>query len=125
LQSRQTLFYILTLDGLRAGEVLGLKWDDIDFNRNLIKVNRSAWYGKIKTAKSQASETVLPMPEALAEGLRAYRSDWKPNPDGFLLVTRNNRPPSSNKVVEYRLWPILDKLGIPRCGPLSVERHAE
>lgn len=118
----RTLFYILTLDGLRAGEGLGLKWDDIDFNHGLIKVNRSAWYGKIKTAKSQASETVLPMPETLAEVLRAYRSEWKANPDGFLFVTRNNRPPSSNKVVEYRLWPILDKLGIPRCG-LHAFRH--
>jgi len=118
----RTLFYILTLDGLRAGEVLGLKWVDIDLNLRSIKVNRSAWYGKIKTAKSEASETVLPIPETLAEVLRAYRSEWKPNPDGFLFVTRNNRPPSSNKVVEYRLWPILDKLGIPRCG-LHAFRH--
>jgi integrase len=118
----RTLFYILTLDGLRAGEVLGLKWDDIDLNLRLIKVNRSAWYGKIKTAKSEASETVLPIPEILAEILRIYRGEWKPNPDGFLFVTRNNRPPSSNKVVEYRLWPILDKLGIPRCG-LHAFRH--
>jgi len=118
----QTLFYILTLDGLRAGEVLGLKWEDFDLDLRLIKVSRSAWYGQIKTAKSQASETVLPIPEALAEVLRIYRSEWKPNPRGFLFVTRNNRPPSSNKVVQYRLWPILDKLGIPRCG-LHAFRH--
>ena len=118
----RTLFYILTLDGLRAGEVLGLKWEDIDLDLKLIKVSRSAWYGQIKTAKSQASETVLPIAEVLAEVLRAYRSEWKPNAGGFLFVTRNNRPPSSNKVVEYRLWPILDKLGIPRCG-LHAFRH--
>jgi len=118
----RTLFYILALNGLRAGEVLGLKWEDIDLDHGLIKVSRSAWYGQIKTAKSQASETVLPIPEALAEVLRAYRSEWKPNPHGFLFVTRNNRPPSSNNVVEYRLWPILDKLGIPRCG-LHAFRH--
>ncbi|PYU13037.1 MAG: hypothetical protein DMG37_11480 [Acidobacteria bacterium] len=118
----RTLFYILTLDGLRAGEVLGLKWEDIDLGHKLIKVSRSAWYGQIKTAKSQASETVLPIPETLAEVLRIYRNEWKPNPGGFLFVTRNNRPPSSNKVVEYRLWPILNKLGIPRCG-LHAFRH--
>ena len=28
----RTMFCILTLDGLRAGEVLGLKWEDIDFD---------------------------------------------------------------------------------------------
>ena len=118
----RTLFYILTLDGLRAGEVLGLKWEDIDLDLKLIKVSRSAWYGQIKTAKSQASETVLPIPEALAEVLRIYPGEWKSNPRGFLFVTRNDRPPSSNKVVEYRLWPILDKLDIPRYG-LHAFRH--
>jgi len=29
---------------------------------------------------------------------------------------------SFDKVVEYRLWPILDALGIPRCG-LHAFRH--
>jgi len=40
-----------------------------------------------------------------------------------LFATRNNRPPSSNNVVEYRLWPILDALDIPRCG-LHAFRHS-
>jgi hypothetical protein len=37
-----------------------------------------------------------------------------PNGAGFLFVTPNSRPPSSNKVVEYNRWTILDVLGIPR-----------
>lgn len=41
----------------------------------------------------------------------------------FLFATRNGRPPSSNKVVEYHLWTILDALEIPRCG-LHAFRHA-
>src|SRR2546429_234149 len=55
--------------------------------------------------------------------LPIYRVTWKPNEAGFLFVTRNGRPPSSNKVVEYHLWTILDALGIPRCG-LHAFRHA-
>lgn len=47
----------------------------------------------------------------------------KPNAQGFLFVTRNGRPPSSNKVVEYQLWPILNALNIPRCG-LHAFRHS-
>ncbi len=42
---------------------------------------------------------------------------------GFLFVTRNGRPPSSNKVVEYQLWPILEALNIPRCR-LHGFRHS-
>ena len=119
----RTMFCILTLDGLRAGEVLGLKWEDIDFDRSLLHIRRTAWYGKVQTAKSETSETVLPIPRSLLTVLRNYRSTWKPNNENFLFVTRNNRPPSSNKVVEYRLWTILDALNIPRCG-LHAFRHA-
>jgi len=111
-----TLFCILTMDGLRAGQVLGLQWDDIDLGRGLLHVRRAAWYGQIQTAKSRASETVLPIPQLFVTALRNYRELWTPNPQGFLFATRNGRPPSSNKVVEYRLWTILDALGIPRCG---------
>ncbi len=118
----RTLFCVLTLDGLRAGEALGLKWGDIDFERRLLHVRRSAWYGKVQTAKSRESEATLPIPQALAKVLESYRRQWETNPEGFLFVTRNQRPPSSNKVVEYRLWPILDALGIPRCG-LHAFRH--
>jgi integrase len=119
----RTLFCILAMDGLRAGEVLGLQWDDIDFERQLLHIRRSAWYGQLQTAKGEASETVLPIPEALLSVLKEYRLRWKPNPRGLLFVTRNGRPPSSNKVVEYRLRTILDALGIPRCG-LHAFRHS-
>ena len=119
----RTMFCILTLDGLRAGEVLGLKWVDIDFDRSVVHIRRTAWYGKIQTAKSEASETVLPIPSSLLTMLKNYQVNWKPNVAGFLFVTRNGRPPSSNKVVEYHLWTILDALGIPRCG-LHAFRHA-
>ena len=116
------MFCILTLEGLRAGEVLGLQWEDIDLDRQLLRIRRSAWYGNIQTTKSQASETVLPTPNSLSEILKGYRTKWQPNPQGFLFVTRNGRPPSSNKVVECHLWTILDALGIPRCG-LHAFRH--
>jgi len=118
----RTLYCILTMDGLRAGEALGLQWQDIDFDRRLLHIRRSAWYGKIQTAKSQASETILPIPDALIEVLKLFRAQWRPNSQGFLFVTRNDRPPSSNKVVEYHLWALLDALGIPRCG-LHAFRH--
>ena len=60
--------------------------------------------------KSKASAAPVTLPDALADILRDYRSIWTDNPEGWLFATRNNRPPSSNNVVEYRLWHILDAL---------------
>lgn len=95
---------------------------DIDFEKGLLQIRRSAWCGHVQTTKTKSSEAILPLPAALAATLRAHREQWKENPEGFLFVTRNKRPPSSNKVVEYGLWPVLDLLGIPRCG-LHAFRH--
>jgi integrase len=118
-----TFFALLALTGMRAGEALGLQWADIDFTHKCIHIRRSAWYGKAQSTKSKASAAPITLPDALAAVLSRYKEEWKPNAHGFLFVTRNDRPPSSNKVVEYQLWPILDALNIPRCG-LHAFRHS-
>ncbi|HEX2711127.1 MAG TPA: site-specific integrase [Candidatus Acidoferrales bacterium] len=122
LEPYKTMFLVLVMTGMRAGEMLGLQWDDINFVRGCIHIRRSAWYGQIQTTKSKSSTAPVPLPEPLAAILRVYKERWRPNPHGFLFVTRNNRPPSSNKVVQYGLWPVLDALKIPRCG-LHAFRH--
>jgi integrase len=119
----RTFFILLTMTGLRAGEALGLQWGDIDFDHRCIHIRRSAWHGKPQSTKSKGSAAPITLPPALSAVLAQYKTNWKPSTDGFLFVTRNGRPPSSNKVVEYQLWPILDALGIPRCG-LHAFRHS-
>lgn len=37
----QCMMTILILEGLRRGEVVGVQWSDIDFDKNTISVNRS------------------------------------------------------------------------------------
>jgi len=49
------MFCILTLDGCRAGEVLGLKWGDIDFDRSLLHIRARPWYGKHRLQEFEAS----------------------------------------------------------------------
>src|SRR5438128_4383896 len=119
----RTFFVLLTLTGMWAGEALGLQWEDIDFDHQCIHIRRSVWYGKAQSTKSKGSAAPITLPAVLSAVLAEYKANWKPNPDGYLFVTRNGRPPSSNKVVEYQLWPILDALGIKRCG-LHAFRHS-
>jgi integrase len=119
----RSLFILLAMTGLRAGEALGLQWNDVDFDHHCIHVRRSAWQGRVQSTKSRASAAPITLPSPLAAVLREYQKQWKANPEGFLFVTRNGRAPSSNKVVEYQLWPILDALNIPRCG-LHAFRHS-
>jgi hypothetical protein len=47
----------------------------------------------------------------------------QPNPLGLLFCNRNGRAYTSQKVVEYQLWPLLDALKIKRAG-FHAFRHA-
>lgn len=111
------------MTGLRPGEVLGLSTEDLDFGTKQIFVRRSAWYSQLLAPKSKRSVGVVPMPALLEETLRSHLLRWSPNPKRLLFCNRRGNPYSENKVVQKRLWPILDELKIPRCG-MHAFRHA-
>lgn len=112
----RTMFAIAAMGGLRAGEVVALQRDDLDFERGLIYVRRSAWYGRVQSVKTKSSRAAVAMPDALAHILQGYLASWKSNAGGFLFATRNGNPLSANNTVQRKLWPILDTLKIQRCG---------
>nr|DAI45361.1 MAG TPA: Integrase [Caudoviricetes sp.] len=65
------LFLCLLGTGCRVGEMLGLKWCDIDWNENVIYINRTMVYGpygsdgafilKVHSPKTPSGERVIPM----------------------------------------------------------------
>jgi integrase len=114
----RTMFAIAALLGLRAGEVLGLRAEDIDLQKRILTVTQTAWYGQIQSTKSRESEQTLPIPGALVDLLKPYCS--RP---GLLFLNKRGRPYTAEKVVQKRLWPILDALKIERAG-FHAFRHA-
>lgn len=115
-QPYRAMFAVAAMTGMRAGEIMGLSVDDLDFERRLIHIRRSAWHGKLQTVKTKGSNAVLPMPDGLAIILQECLETWRENPERVLFCNRRGRPYTAEKVVQKRLWPILDSLGIPRCG---------
>ena len=118
----RTMFAIAAMTGLRAGELLALQIDDLDFERKLIQIRRSVWRGRIQTVKSKASRASVAMPDVLSLILKVYLKSWRENPMKLLFINRRGRPYNATKVVQKALWPVLDKLKIERCG-LHAFRH--
>jgi integrase len=111
------MFAIAAYTGIRAGEIMGLRAEDVDLDRGILTVRQSSWGGKIQAPKSQASESSIPIPAPLLEMLKEYNCKT-----GLLFVNAYKRPFNAQKVVEKRLWPLCDGLGIPRAG-LHAFRH--
>ena len=111
--SHRVMLAIAAMTGLRIGEILALKVSDFDFEQKLLTVRRSVWSGKLGTPKTSTSQAVLPLPGALVgivrEHIATLKSEW------LFLNTRGGFLTSENAVKQV-LSPILDKLGLPRCG---------
>lgn len=72
-----TLILLILFTGMRTGEVMGLRWPDIDFKRNTIKIERERIMaqGKIivDTPKTQESIRTISIPDFLASELKDLR----------------------------------------------------
>ena len=120
-----TMFALLAVTALRAGEMLGLKVADLDFDRKVIHIRRSVDSRTKKELSTKGGRvSQLPMPPALEKRLQDFLAqNHRENPNGYLFANRNGNSYSVGKVTEYGLWPVQDALGIERTG-LHAFRHA-
>ncbi len=126
---RLAALYTLTLTlGLRQGEALGLRWEDIDLDagtiairKTLQRVNGSYVLGEPKTRRSRRS---IALPEELRSILRTHRtrqveerlragSLWEGEHWGLVFTTEAGKP-LSGAVVTHRFQSILRRSGLPR-----------
>jgi integrase len=120
-----TILAVTAVLGLRIGEVLALRLNDLDFSRKIIRVRQSidAVTRLPQAVKSQASSADVPMPSQLGARLRKHLQTHDGKTD-LLFVNRRGRPFSANKLREKVLHPLLVKLGIPRGGFHSMRHGA-
>jgi len=112
----KTIFAVAWCTGMRAGEILALQRDDVDFLKKTIRVNKSSddKTREIRQPKTRNSMATLPMPAALEASLRNYLGNhWKLNFLGLLFPNHEGtKPRKRESVVLYGLKPVLRKLGI-------------
>jgi len=72
-----TIFLTAAFTGLRRGELVALRWRDVDFERSAIRVAGSYANGRLTTPKSGRGR-VVPMVPEVAEALARLnrRGDW-------------------------------------------------
>jgi integrase len=73
----RTLLLCAVLTGMRRGELLALKWEDIDLESNRIHVRRSLWRGEFVTPKSRRSRRAIDMAPTLKAALGRLSSRFK------------------------------------------------
>ena len=98
------LLALLLFTGMRRGEALGLRWEDIDWRHRLIFIQRSVSFSGnspvIGTTKSKAGVRYIPLANPLAQTLMPFETE-----EGFILG--GERPITQCKFL--RAWERINK----------------
>jgi integrase len=80
--------------GLRIGELLALRVQDVDFLGRSVKVEwQIAPGGRTRTApKTSRSRRAVPLPQVVADALAAHLMSFPPPEDGSIFATRTGQP---------------------------------
>lgn len=125
---RPTRFYIAcviaVLTGMRQGEIMGLRWSDIDFNERIIYIRQTLTQaGEIKVgAKNNASIRNVHIPVKLIEELKLHyetimkeRQYYGKNYDGHdLVICARKGNPLIPRNCRREFYQLTEKLGLPK-----------
>ena len=119
--------WTLALTGLRSGELLGLRWQNIDFLRKRIRVTHSLWRGRLVRPKTQASQAELAMSDLLLRLLVEHRQASEfTEPEDFVFCQADGKPLDPDSLRRSGIYPAMRKAGVPfrnRASGTHAFRH--
>jgi integrase len=113
----RTMVLVAICTGLRAGEILALKWEDFDFASLKVRVVRAVVRGVVDRVKTEYSEDELPLDSAFAAELLEWKKQCAPSVEGWLFPSpRTGQPYEHGSLQQKVIRPAGDTLGVPNLG---------
>lgn len=130
-----SLFSLLITTGLRPGEALALKWNDIDFLNGKLRIQRTltrnggSWV--LLDPKTAKSKRTIPLPTSVVYELKAHRRKQAEqilitqgyNNQDFIFAGTIGEPLNEANIVKRHFKPLLAKAGLSRSIRLYDLRH--
>lgn len=112
----KVMVQVAMITGMRVSEILGLRWEDVDFKNGLLFVRRSVVGKSSNETKNVSSERDVPMPDDLAAALK----EWKKAEQvwgGWLFGSPiTERPYHSTGLQSDHLKPAGERAGVHGLG---------
>jgi len=114
-------FTVRFFTGMRTGEVDGLKWKYVDFEKRLILIRETFTWGDEDYTKNDSSQREIHMSVPVYEALKAqYEATGKCSE--FVFCNLENKPLDVVNVTRRVWYPLLRHLGIELRNPYQM-RH--
>lgn len=109
--------------GMRTGEVHGLKWKYVDFDRRLILIRETVVDGEEEYTKTDGSQREIQMSQLVFDALKEQEKSTRPISE-FVFCNREGLP-LDYKNVNSRVWkPLLQHLGLKVRRPYQCRHTA-
>jgi len=111
----KVMFMTAVLTGMRQGEILGLKWSDIDWINRQIRVRRTYNHGRFYEPKSKASKRKIDLAPQLVKAIREWRlaSHFKAE-DDLVFPNPEGNPQNHTRMLRKSFHPTLVKAELRR-----------
>ncbi|WP_044413918.1 site-specific integrase [Thiomicrospira microaerophila] len=110
--------------GLRTGEVDGLKWKYVDFERRQILIRETYSAGVWEYTKNDGSQRAVDMSSLVYQCLLARKEAFKPQREELVFALKSGNPVHTPNFLR-RVWsPLLRRLGIEYRKPYQTRHTA-
>lgn len=108
--------------GLRSSELIALRWEDVDFDRNRFFVRHAIVYQREKSTKTKSGKRTVDLQSEALKALKDQTS-YSKNADRVFLDPKNDKRWHSDQPIRKRIWiPALKKAGVEYRNPYQT-RH--
>lgn len=122
----RTMVLLGLLTGMRVGEILGLRWQDVDLKSRQLRIRQTIVRGSLNTPKTKGSRRLLPLPDAAVRALVIMQPHPTQITDTMLVFsTAQKTPLSDTNLLHRHLKPAGQKIAAPWLNWHTLRRtHA-
>jgi integrase len=114
----EALYVLAVSTGLRQGELLGLKWEDVDLQEGVLRVRRTVFNGAVNAPKTTRSNRSVRLTSEAIRALRDHQSGGE-----WVFSSRVGTSLSTHNLSNRSWKPLLRKAGLPQGTRFHDLRH--
>lgn len=109
----KSIALLLVLTGLRIGQLLALRWKNVNLDAKVLQVTETVYEGHFDKPKTRRSVRAIPLCREAISILFSLRQHL-PEPEQLVFATDSGRPLCRRNLLQRHLRPTYQELGLPR-----------
>jgi len=126
-QRERVMVLLAGSTGLRRGELIALRWRDVDLEAKQANITHSVWHNVEGNTKTEASRKPVPLPSLVIDELKQWKlvSIYRADDDYiFPSIAKNgSQPIQPDMILKRHIRPALERIGVKKRIGWHSFRH--